>query len=83
MTTLWTFLATFIALALFMFVLALGILLGRRKTRKPECSCKAAARVMAAAKRPQAGNSPADASPSPFVILDEHSTGCQCEEDRE
>ncbi|MBN2217647.1 MAG: hypothetical protein JW719_09765 [Pirellulales bacterium] len=83
MSTLWMFLATFITLALFMLVLALGILLGRHKTRKQECSCKATARVMAAAKRPQAGDPPADASRSPFVILDGHSTGCQCEEDRE
>jgi len=79
MSSLWIFLASFIALGVFMLMLALGVLLGRRKTRKQECSCKAAARVMAA-KDPLR---PSAASNSPFKILENDSAGCQCDRKRE
>jgi len=42
-----TFLITLAVLVAFMFALGLGTMLGRRRR---ECSCKAAARIMAAKK---------------------------------
>ncbi|MBN1588809.1 MAG: hypothetical protein JW888_04775 [Pirellulales bacterium] len=70
----WSLLASFVAFAVFMVVLALGMMLGRRKT---ECSCKTTARVMAA-KAPQRKN-----DGSPFPILDNDAGGgCPCGDER-
>lgn len=66
----WPFITSLVAFAIFMLVLALGMMLGRRKT---QCSCKTAARVMAAKMPTRCG-----ADDSPFRILDNDPGGCQC-----
>jgi len=70
----WTFLATFVILIAFMFALALGTLLGRRKR---ECSCKTAARIMATQIKGQKNNAN-QATDSPLNILDQEESCQQC-----
>ena len=71
----WTFLTTFVVLAVFMLVLGLGMMLGRRKR---ECSCKMAARIMAAKTQPQRS---APTNDSLLQVLNKDSSGCQCGDD--
>ena len=74
----WTFLATFVVLAAFMLILALGTILGRRKR---ECSCKLAARIMTAKTSPDRARATNAAADSPLKILDQH-VGCQQDKPR-
>jgi hypothetical protein len=74
----WTFLATFVVLAAFMLILALGTIVGRRKR---ECSCKLAAQIMMAKTSSDRARATHAATDSPLKILDQN-VGCQANNQR-